>query len=901
MPLTYYQNHNMNRREFLKGTAAATVLLGLPSFASVFTQKMPHRGLMPQMVPGVLASISPALQANVDTVFDWIRQNGWAAYLETFNIKLPASTDVNALTYTIETGILQKIVNTPGFEDFAGNKLIEPGFPAMSLLYHALANPRVKPAGFSASQYPELAQLDLLEDYVYALLNWSAYQQYYDISGTNDLVLAVFAYEYRTAFKTPHHQHADMVFSRTGIGRIGTHPGRYDRLNRCYTNNPSGQQGDKHIAVIPARYGLFIAKKVPYHDQQMSILTMPKTKPDDDFYMTRQSAPYLLLPVRKIFNNDLLAGSAALNFSERHESSKIARLLKDDSVVRASQDLTQMQNLNSCVLIGSLPAPLITPMKHAGNPGQVRTYKAVQNIVPHQDNRYFTAYFNDTIVGKVEDVDIIRKNGMTRISNQYENPRNSPMYVNITHQASGAGTVYLERTADKDAFEKMLKAERITPLYEDKICDGRVGADIVISSGPLKDVSDKGIISAFSIITAPDFLPQVDCFDFVDFDIAPGRSTSPSLFYEGGIASLANCVMPPNPMVYQQDKPALQSFNPKYSYTAVISVKQKAVVPTQGKPNFSSPETDKSYIFSSYLPDMCSSVFAPGWDVTYSAPRLYTKKDVFLSTQGLGSPFVEDMKLCAAMNGMWPAASPDASRTYQGSVTKDQNGDWERNPTAVPLMDEEIGFADASPAVLEYKRSATYGWDGEQGPYVEASKESTPTTWYINFTDLGRADYIENALNDRFDMSRLRQLDSKEVYRRMACMRLCVNAIEKKYIPNGNNSLWLVSAEKAGWPGKANGYGVPKGLLSQPDNAWATIPRDGLNKEGYLYIFGRFIPDVSPADVQWVSNGNYTKRRRVLCTKLYICQVCEGKVAYYEINPASATAYDASHWKLAGA
>src|SRR4029079_6614364 len=118
---------------------------------------------------------------------------------------------------------LQKLKDRPdsGFDDFAGMNLIKPGFPAFSLLYHALASPRVRSSNFTA--YPELDHIDVLENYIYALAEWDHISSVYDVKSNDDLVMAVFAYEYRPAFKTPHHEYADMVFSRTGVARVGQH------------------------------------------------------------------------------------------------------------------------------------------------------------------------------------------------------------------------------------------------------------------------------------------------------------------------------------------------------------------------------------------------------------------------------------------------------------------------------------------------------------------------------------------------------------------------------------------------------------------------------------------------------------------------------------------------------
>ena len=63
---------------------------------------------------------------------------------------------------------LDKITRTiPGFEDFAagGQRGIEPGSPARSLLYHALASPNVRNGldGKRPGYFPSLAELGTLQ------------------------------------------------------------------------------------------------------------------------------------------------------------------------------------------------------------------------------------------------------------------------------------------------------------------------------------------------------------------------------------------------------------------------------------------------------------------------------------------------------------------------------------------------------------------------------------------------------------------------------------------------------------------------------------------------------------------------------------------------------------------
>src|SRR5262249_53523495 len=87
--------------------------------------------------------------------------------------------------------------------------------------------------------------------------------------------------------------------------------------------------------------------------------------------------------------------------------------------------------------------------------------------------------------------------------------------------------------------------------------------------------------------------------------------------------------------------------------------------------------------FPSFLPDAASNEFEPGWDVSLANDG----NGYFYAAFGLGSPFLEDAKLCAALNSFWPAVAPDASRTFNMG----QKFTYE-SPTAIPLMDNELGY-----------------------------------------------------------------------------------------------------------------------------------------------------------------------------------------------------------------
>lgn len=817
-----------------------------------------------------LAPASKALQSDFNELVKWMSGNGWTAYLkDTLGVNFALTGDAlrAELVKDLDAARLKKLMDTPdaGFDDFAGTHMIKPGFPAFSLLYHALASPRVRPSDVKA--YPGLDQLDTLENYIYSLVEWEHLKSIYQVNANSDLVLAVFAYEYRPAFKTPHHEHADLVFSRTGVARVGQHDYHFDRTNRCFTSEPNEGIPVEHCAVVPARYGLFLAKRVK--SDQVNLMTTGIYKPGDKFDDHDDHNRMFLQPIRKVFHNDSLFGDARLNFSESHRSEKLAKLVEHTDLkfykdlkptVRTSQHLIiqdpKVTHVRSTFLVVSKPDPLIRLSKEGGKP----VYFLVPAMIPGEDgyskNRYFTSYNTQ----EVQDVELLvpTPEGYHKIPNQYNEPRTQPLFLNITHELDTLIANGYREVPKDDTFHKRLDDGMFyAPLFEDSICEGVVNAQIVVQGAALSGVP-KEVVPAFSIVTAPDFFPQVDNFDLMAFDVAPGTSVNISNFYEGGLASLATCRLSPNPEL-------LSIVDLADTYTAVLSHQSKAGTPAAQTGRFKNPSLPKGYMVSGFLPDVASSVFAPGWDITYSADKKGST-DVYLSTEGLGSPFVEDMKLCAAANGMWPASSPDAARTYQGSLDP-----WSRNATAIPLLDDELGFHKNSPAGLMMGKE-TFGWDGVQGPFLELLNGK----WKINFADIGKADVVQNALDGNVDMSKLRMLTSGELISRMACLKKCIDNLPKVNFKGYTKEAkmvaftrwWLISAEPVNFGEEnAKGWGIPKNLVGT-DTSWVTDKSNArVSGKGYLFV----IVDVNGKKLSWDGFG----RRQVDVTALHVCQVVD--------------------------
>jgi hypothetical protein len=206
-----------------------------------------------------------------------------------------------------------------------------------------------------------------------------------------------------------------------------------------------------------------------------------------------------------------------------------------------------------------------------------------------------------------------------------------------------------------------------------------------------------------------------------------------------------------------------------------------AAVSARPRPQDVARQHQERYLISpTALTDGASNVFAPGWDVSYGRDSFFSYP--YYNTAGLGSPFVEDSKLCAAANGMWAAASPDASRTFHRVDT----------PTAIPLTDEELGIHPSSLGAAV--ANAGRGWDGGYGPFFEMVGPDLT----VNYADIMRADLVSNALRNlmRFDL--LRQVSRHQMVERMTALSAAVRALDGDAQKVAETKRWLVVFREIG-------------------------------------------------------------------------------------------------------
>jgi len=196
-----------------------------------------------------------ALIDQVKEICDRLAPVGWGNLLLRHGLDLTAAD----LKQELSQPLSRIDRSLPGFEDFSreGIRGIEPGSPAKSLLYHALASPLVllDADGAEIREFPSLEDLETIENYVFGIEPPSL-ADLINQRGLN-IAIAVFATEYRPAAATVHRKHAALCFSRTGVARVGTAPALYNRRNRGFLPFVAGN--DQSLRVLPCRYAAYIA------------------------------------------------------------------------------------------------------------------------------------------------------------------------------------------------------------------------------------------------------------------------------------------------------------------------------------------------------------------------------------------------------------------------------------------------------------------------------------------------------------------------------------------------------------------------------------------------------------------------------------------------------------------
>ena len=626
--------------------------------------------------------------------------------------------------------------NLEGFRDFAfeGKRGIEPGNPSRSLLFHALASPNVLKGADNKplKAFPTLAELETLENYVYAVQAPSLPDLQVRAQG-GVLGIVVFASEYRPAPETVHRKHADMCFSRTGVSRVGTAEPLYVPERRGFL--PFVTNDSHAFRVLPSRYSAYIAVLRKGNRESFGPMRFQPAKPNEEGDETKN----FWVPLHKLFSGtECLRGlDLHLTLQAHHVNEKLRRIhLNLTGTGWGEPDISNAPfiftegiaewSANPDMGTGLL-APVVHPklVEAAVYKGKPLTFKVPAN--------------SDTLLSSLRIPDL---NG----------PRPAPEYVHARHKVLANGQE--EDLNDQPNVSELVAAGGYQARhYLDFTGDGWIEAlcSEVAVSIPRR-------VPAYSLITAPDFFPNCDQRELLEWTEQSVPQVLRANLWRIPPDTLADIRMAPNLQLQgagfrEEDK----------TVSAIVSL--PVLAPVQQRP-LDVPETFRH----AYLPDAAAGVFAPGWDISFDRNTAGVEH---LAGYGLGSPFPEDSKLCAALSTFWPSVAPDATRTFE----PDPN--W---PTVSPLTDEEIG------------QTGSASWDGIAGPRLTRISNRD----VVEYPAIAATDYVQQALANKFSLSLTGQVDVREYEARVLAM-----ARVYRVLGTNSRSAWAVLSFLKGASGDA--------------------------------------------------------------------------------------------------
>lgn len=675
---------------------------------------------------------------------------GWSDLMERHGLDIKAD-DLEAELGRPLVAIDRSIA---GFEDFAweGTRGIEPGKPAHSLLFHAFASPRVDPE-LGLHDFPTSAEIEAVENYVYGMQPPSIEDLRMRVGGAH-LAIVVFACEYRPACDTVHRRHADMCYARTGVTRVGTTEAKYLPEARGYL--PFVDEDPHQFRVLPCRYAAYIAALLPGAKDahgpmrfieadtkaeaasvqrskdgglmmQASGLANPRNQPD--------ASRHFWIPLHKLFNGKecLRDYELAVALSANHVNEKIRRThlffsanghdagwtepaISDEPFIfsKGIAGFSRKRADGSWLLVPVPHRPLIAPAKYKGKP---LTY-----LVPKStDETQWQPYQSS--------LNLLLKPSAAR---------GAPEYLHARHKVTRAGR-QINLNKRPNVIKAIKRGGYHARHYQDFTGDGWV--DVECSQLAL-EIPRR--LPAYSIVATPDFFPAV-------------KQSALMQWTEQSVPSgLLNILWPENPGRPQALSDQRFAANLELADAGFDPADDTmtAVVGSFGSGGGRLTQLDRRKDQrATTLPDAAAGVFAPGWDVAFDRTQEADPNDngeltpgvSFLTTYGLGSPFVEDSKLCAALSAFWPAVAPDTARTF---------GPIPNYATATPLTDEIIGLGSGNPIP----------WDGIAGPKIDRKRKT------VEYTALAYGDYVEAALNHRFNISKIAETSVDEYVARTLTM-----------------------------------------------------------------------------------------------------------------------------------
>ena len=698
-----------------------------------------------------------ALIDEVKQLCDRLAPAGWRDLFLLQNIDISQQTAASLESQLSQVVSVDRTIS--GFEDFelGQSRGVEPGAPSASLLYHAFASPGVtfvpqNPPGMGLgrqiTEFPTLEELDLLENYIFARANRTlddvrqVVSQRLGVQVSDvELVTAVFACEYRPASETPHQRHADLCLSRTGVARVGTAAAHYEGAFRGFSTFVDGDP-ENSIRVLPCRYVTYLgARSTPRPDRFGPSTTLPPRSVSD--VSGDDVGKNFVVPVHKLFaGTECLQGmNLTISLSAEHRNQKVARLHQrlDDTgnttgfsvAQRDEHPFTLKANLATFSSGFHGGTELISPVAHRlCDPGEFEG-EPLSFPAPPMSSNGFSDGFVPSLTLQEPPVPV----------------RPWPEYAHVRQQVNANGSQdYLGD--DPDVLTKTRAGNYRALNFIDHTADGWVRANVA-------ELSNLETLDAYSILAAPDFFPGVDQREVFQWWSAL-RDPSVQASLEPWMRDL---VQSDEWQTFWERQPIpLSNFRSSANVNldgGTFSVSDNtvtAVVTTLKEIDLnSSVVTTSATQRHATLPDAAAGFFAPGWDT--SADRF--AGELHLSAYGLGSPFPEDAKLCAALSTFWPAVAPDSARTFR-SIGR-QKG------TVCPMTDDELGST-----------ASGISWDGITGPRVVFEDETITVARYPLFDF---ADYTINAVNGMFSIALTSQITLADYTSRIIAMRRTYRAM----------------------------------------------------------------------------------------------------------------------------
>jgi hypothetical protein len=630
----------------------------------------------------------------------------------------------------------------PGFEDFAaeGERGIEPGMPARSLLFHALASPNVLQdgQGHDLSAFPTPAELETVENYVYG----AAPPSLEDLHARGgDLAIVVFATEYRPARQTVHRRHADLCFSRTGISRLGNDEALYDARRREFM--PLAEDDPYAFRVTPARYAAYVATQLTGDEASFGPMRFRPRDGDRTFWV----------PLQKLFDGpECIAGHDLQVLLEAHHvNEKLRRfhqvlakegfdtgwrepdinnypfVIEDELIAAFSRDPD-----HGTGLVMPRPQPLAQEATYQDKP---LSFEYSHAFSKDSNHIYFTSLQVPPIDPTAPNREAVQAasvpeylDGIDRLG-----ARRAPMYMSVRHEILPDGG---ERNLNErpDVLRLVRRGGYRARHYTDADGDGWVEA-----ACPQLAASVPRRLPAFSLVACPSFFPYCEQRQLMEW----WRSEVPEEI-RLGLWAITPRALSDRRLAANVRLPVGFSIHDN-TVTAIISQPHDGPV---SKQPLDAPQVERH----STLPDGTAGLFDPGWETTQDR----TEENLFyLQSYGLGSPFVEDAKLCASLGAYWPGVSPDATRTFQPDKKAQQDPQpW---PTVCPLTDEEIG-------IVEAPGGGYYPWDGVRGPQL-VTRDGRQI---VQYPDINHADYLDTV--DKLTASLTAKVDYREYEARVLAM-----------------------------------------------------------------------------------------------------------------------------------